>query len=287
MSDLKEKLKRQTEILGLCLNEPRTHTQADLQILFGRDRPTITRDLTALRSTGIDIHSTKKGVEVMSRMPSEAITELILQYVGLSYSGLSYDKATTSLVRRLKEKALSTIVLLQRCIDHARQAMISYEKEPGHVEENRVIAPIILYQSDNEWRLLAENDGKRKQYLVCKIRSIVPTAKGFKRPSRQELRDLFLYSWNSWLGSGNGEQYLVRLRFDKESVRRYAHRQFVDTQKIIRNKDGSAILEAHVNILNEIAGWVVSRGSGVTVLEPVELRRMVVELAERALENHR
>jgi predicted DNA-binding transcriptional regulator YafY len=41
-----------------------------------------------------------------------------------------------------------------------------------------------------------------------------------------------------------------------------------------------------VNSLQEVASWAVSRGTGVTVLEPQELREIVVNLAKGALLNY-
>jgi predicted DNA-binding transcriptional regulator YafY len=283
MSDLKEKLKRQTEILGLCLHKPGEVKQTDLELIFKRDKPTITRDLTSLRSGGIDIHSTKKGVRVEGKIKPEILTEVILQYIGLSYSSFSYDKATVFLVKRLKERALVNIVMLQQSIDLGRLVMIEYEKEPGTVDPHKIIAPLMLYQTEGEWRLLAIHDGIQKQYLLYKIKGIVQTAKTFKKPSMEKLRYEFETSWNSWL---SGSKYSVVLRFDHEAMKRYGQKQFVEEQRFIRQPDGSCLFEASVNSLNEIAAWVVSRGTGIEAVEPPELRALIVSLAKSALKLH-
>ncbi len=41
-----------------------------------------------------------------------------------------------------------------------------------------------------------------------------------------------------------------------------------------------------VNSLVEIAGWIVTRGEGVKVLEPAELKTRVLELAKGVLKNY-
>ncbi len=285
MSDLKEKLKRQTEILGLCLQPDHTLSQADLQVLFKRDRPTITRDLSSLRSIGVDIHSTKHCVSVENKLTLKVLNEIILQYVGLNYSEFSYDKATTSLVKRQKEKALSNIVMLQRAIDSGTLAIIDYEKEPGKVEAGKTIAPWILFQGDNEWRVLAENDGIQKQYILSKVRKITPTRKKFQKPPQEQLREVFSSAWNAWLGGE--KKYQIRIAFSPEAMRRYGHRQFVETQEFRKKPDGSAVLEATVNSLFEVAGWIVSHSQWVEALEPAELRGTVRQLAEQALRTHK
>ena len=48
----------------------------------------------------------------------------------------------------------------------------------------------------------------------------------------------------------------------------------------------STILETVVNSLKEIASWIVSRGEGVIVIEPSELRELVIKTAHGVLNNY-
>jgi len=57
-------------------------------------------------------------------------------------------------------------------------------------------------------------------------------------------------------------------------------------QDMTENADGTVELKITVNSLTEIASWIVSRGEGVTVLEPLELKQMVINLAKGALKNY-
>ena len=60
----------------------------------------------------------------------------------------------------------------------------------------------------------------------------------------------------------------------------------MESQVVTENPDGSVVYEMVVNSLTEIASWVASRGEGVNVLEPQELREMVVEIARGTLGNY-
>ncbi len=60
----------------------------------------------------------------------------------------------------------------------------------------------------------------------------------------------------------------------------------VTDQKITKQQDGSITFECTVNSLNEIAGWIVSRGEGIKVIEPDELKDMVRNLAKGTLRNY-
>ena len=63
-------------------------------------------------------------------------------------------------------------------------------------------------------------------------------------------------------------------------------KQLMESEKITENGDGSVIFEATVNSLEEVAGWVVSKGMGIMVLEPDELRQKVIQLAKDTLANY-
>ena len=66
MRDIRAKIKRQSEILGLILSNQKILAIADLAFVFECEELTIKRDLKELREMGIDIHSSgKKGVEIL------------------------------------------------------------------------------------------------------------------------------------------------------------------------------------------------------------------------------
>lgn len=285
MVEFQTKLKRQIEILGTTLADRDEPLRApDLAQQFGVEELTIKRDLNDLRSYGIDIHSTKReGISLATHIPAEKLSWLILQYVGLCFSGTSYDKSTALMVQKLKHKALPNIVALQGCIEHAREAEIDYEKETREIEKNRAIKPMLIFQSENYWRVLAINDGKVKQYHLNKILDVRPTLRPFKRMSREEIDNHFKYAWRSWIGT---DQFEVTLRFSKEWASRLIPRQLMEHQHIQHNEDGSVIFKTTVNSLEEMASWVVSRGEGVLVVGPVSLREKVVGLARAALANY-
>jgi predicted DNA-binding transcriptional regulator YafY len=276
-------LKRQIEILGLCLDSGRPLRHSDLQGIFNRDKPTIDRDLRALRSLGIDIHSTKKGVQVASRLGGGLLHELLRHYIGYNYSAMAYDRAIGALVKTLSSDALSIIVQLQMGIEFGRMVMIDYEKEQAMVETGRVICPLLLFQNLNEWRVLAVHEGIRKQYLLSKIRDIQLTAKTFRKPPLEESLEIFNSSWNAWIGGAT--KHIVKIHFSKELAAKMSHRYFTENQVIDHYDDGAAMLTVQVNSLVEVAMWIVSH-PGSRALEPKELVDLVLKMAKDVIKAH-
>jgi predicted DNA-binding transcriptional regulator YafY len=66
----------------------------------------------------------------------------------------------------------------------------------------------------------------------------------------------------------------------------YNLRNLMDTESIVENEDGSAVITVTVNSLTEIASWIASRGKEVKVLEPNELKDRVVEIGKGILSNY-
>ena len=284
MTTLSSILKRQIELVGLAIANRGEWKVPDLAYEFGCDDLTIKRDMRALRTQRIDIHSEKhRGITLETRPPTDILRELVGQYLGICALATARDRATALLVQRHRERALAFVVQLQRCIDNALITRIDYAKEADEVERDRQIEPLLLFSSDGQWRVLAVNEGKIKQYLLTKILRVVPTTIHFRRIPQEQIDDMFRYSFRSWTGTA---KFAVKLRFTVTWAARMKPRQLMETETVTEEPDGSIVLETIVNSLEEMAAWVVSRGEGVIVLEPEKLRLMVIDLARGAIRNY-
>lgn len=287
MQDARSKFKRQLEIVGLILsqNYPGVLKPADLAYIFNVEELTIMRDLQQLRSFGIHIHSVKKdGVCISKKLPEQKLLELIQQYSSLSRSSVFADKPTKLLVSRLGEKSLANFVLLQMAAEMNRVVAIDYEKDNGMLDFGREICPVLVFQSDSYWRVLTCSDGKFKQFHLNKILEARHTEKTFPGVPGNILEDVFRFSWKSWVGV---ERHNITLSFTGVWKDRISPKQLMADETFSDSGDGSFEYETTVNSLDEIASWVVSRGKGVKVIKPAELRQKVITLAQEALENYK
>lgn len=282
MKDIRKKIKRQTELVGLVLSEEKVSIP-DAADHFNCDQITIKRDLSELRSMGIDIHSSgKKGIVIENSLSKTQTQELLFSYVS-SVLTKEYDKALRLLVSRQKENAIPIITTIQRGLEKGKKVIIEYKRDESDVPYNCVIDPITFFQSGGKWRLLAKNDGTLKQFMIEKVIDAEITIKGFNKIPKEEVDAIFENSFRSWTGT---EKHKVRLRFFGDWVKRIKPNQLMETQVITENEDGSIDLEMTVNSLHEIAGWIVSRGEGVKVIDPSNLKQLVIDLAKKTLSNY-
>ncbi|MCC6864548.1 MAG: WYL domain-containing protein [Ignavibacteria bacterium] len=286
MQDLRSKLKRQLEITGIILSQNYSGIirAADLAYIFTVEELTIMRDLQQLRAIGIDIHSTKKhGVCINKKIKNNKLLELIQQYVSLAMYSSVADKPTKLLVNRLGEKSIANIVILQMCAEKNCSAAIDYETENGRLDFGREINPVLVYQNEGYWRVLASENGYFKQFHLNKILEARQTEKEFQKIDPEVLNELFMFSWKSWIGK---EKFNVKLQFTQIWKERILPKQMMENEKFTQAGKDEYIYETTVNSLDEIASWIVSRGKGIKVLEPDELKEKVIFLAKQTIENY-
>jgi predicted DNA-binding transcriptional regulator YafY len=284
MPGLQSNLKRKIELLGLALDNTECYGVADFAVLFDRDIPTIKRDMQDLRSEGIDIHSERShGIRVGTDIDNRILRRIIMQYMGLCAAEAEADRATRLMVSKVRGQSLTNLVRLQQCIEQRWIAHIDYQKDDRNKEKDIELRPLLIFSSEGYWRVLSIDEGAMKQYHLNKLLHVRPTQKKFARPSQEDIDRVFRNSFRSWIGT---EEHHITLRLDKTWAERIRPQQMLETQKITENPDGSVTFEATVNSLAEVASWVVSRGKGVTVLEPESLRAMVIDIARGVLQNY-
>lgn len=279
------KIKRQTEILGFAMDpeENRRKSVEDLSVYFDVEPLTINRDLKDLRVDGIDISSRKnKGVLYYGGLDENKTRQYILSYSALNFPAPAVEKATSLLVKKYGQDALRLFVTLHQCIGLGFRAKIIYEKTAGN-EDERIIEPVSLYVNDGQWRLLGYENGKQKQYLLIKMKSAGQTTIKCEKPAA-EAGHLLKNAWGTWLGS---DVFKVRIKFDAERAAFIKPKLWIDNQQIEDQPDGSVIFNAEVNSLREISSWILGWGRGCEVIDPPELKEMVIRLAKETLENYR
>ena len=286
MLEVKNKIKRQIEILGLCLSQtyPSPLKTFDLADIFQVEELTIKRDLQELRSYGVDIHSERKrGISLSGVLPKNKLMELIHQYSAFSFNNEVAERSTSLLITKLGEKSLANMVILQKCIELHHIAIIDYEKESEELEFRREICPVLIFERDNYWRVLALNENILKQFHMNKIIEARMSFIEFKPVPKEKIEDIFKYSWRSWLGT---DRFEIKLKFSSTWANRLKPKLLMETEKITENNDGSVIFETIVNSLDEVASWIVSKGTGIIVLEPDELKQKVVKIEKDTIKNN-
>lgn len=78
----------------------------------------------------------------------------------------------------------------------------------------------------------------------------------------------------------------IRVRFRSEAARYIQEKTWHPSQTLKKEKDGSVVLEVHLDDTHEFKAWALSFGPRATVLEPQSLREEIIHDLEEILDNY-
>jgi predicted DNA-binding transcriptional regulator YafY len=145
----------------------------------------------------------------------------------------------------------------------------------------RVVDPYHLASIDGDWYLVAYCHLREdvRMFAPGRIRSLRETGERFERPADFRIADYLDAGFRSVRGSGPLQR--VKLHFHPESARYAREKVWHPSQVLEEQPDGSLVFTMEVTHLLEVKRCVLSYGAACRVLEPLELRREVMEEIQR------
>ncbi len=157
-----------------------------------------------------------------------------------------------------------------------------YEPKPKRLD----LHPYRLCLVRQAWYLVARpsNSDQPQTYRVTRFQTLRPSDAPSAVPDDFDLKAYFGNAWAVYRGV---QSYEVVVQFKPEAADLVTETTWHSTQTIERHKDGSVTLSFTVDGLNEISFWLLGWSGRVTVIQPPELREMVVEQLRKALDLNR
>jgi predicted DNA-binding transcriptional regulator YafY len=116
------------------------------------------------------------------------------------------------------------------------------------------------------------------EFAVSRVRGVRPTPQTFAPPEGFDLQKYLAGSFRGWRGEGH---HRVVLRFPPAVAGRAAEKMWHASQTTELEAGGSLRMTLELSDLQEVMRWVLSWGAECEVLEPAELRTMVMEELRR------
>lgn len=136
------------------------------------------------------------------------------------------------------------------------------------------------------WYLIARPNGDEapRTFRAARFKTLRMQDANAQVPQGFDLRKYFGNAWAVYRGE---QSYDVEIRFKKEAAATATEGVWHHTQKVRKNKDGSVTLTFRVDGLNEIVRWILGWGSRATVIQPPELRDLIVTQLSEAIGAYR
>lgn len=174
-------------------------------------------------------------------------------------------------VRSVNENTMDKITTAVR---ESRRIWIKYRTGWSGEISDREIDIYHLKNHQGDWYIIGycHKAQQIKVFAVSRIQQIKLTNRYFDIPEDFNIVEYFKDSFGIFESK---EIYDVKLKIMNESVRYIKERQWIKSQKITENKDGSIMLEFRVNNLTEVMMWILAMGKDCIVLAPRKLVKLI------------
>ena len=157
-----------------------------------------------------------------------------------------------------------------------------YEAKPKRLD----LHPYRLCLVKQAWYLVARpgHSDQPQTYRVTRFGRSRPSDTPAEFPAEFDLKAYFGNAWGVFRGA---QSYEVAVRFTREAAELVTETIWHSTQNVDRHEDGGVTLSFIVDGLNEVAYWLLGWSGRVTVLNPPELREIVLDHLRKAVELNR
>ena len=148
------------------------------------------------------------------------------------------------------------------------------------------VHPLRLVFLSRAWYLLAYSRRHReiRTFKLARIKKLTVTRRTFQTPREVDMKEYFGQAWSM---IPEGKCYDVQLHFSPKVAGNVAEVQWLHSQRVAWNDDGSAEFTVHVDGLGEICWWILGYGDEVEVITPAALRRRLAGIADAMLKKYR
>ncbi len=269
------------------------------------------RDINCLKFANIPIYADKNGYNIVEDffMPkinfsiSEALTLMFLINSLKLQKGTPYTQSlamASDKILNVLPKSIQKIIAglyLNQGVDFGLQTKINYKEiedmfnqlHMAYMEKKSIL--ISYYNIDRKeinrrkidpyafkfyfsvWYMIGYCHLRKcvRTFRVDRIRKMEMTSENFKIKTDFDMEDFFSGSW----GIVKGKKAKIKLVFNKSISDFISEIDWHPSQKLSIDKEGDLVAEYEVMGLEEIEKWILSFGSNVTVLEPLQLKEKI------------
>ena len=181
------------------------------------------------------------------------------------------------------QEQVPALAALQEAVWQDRMVYLVYERGDGTTVD-RLVEPLGLAAKGSLWYLIARVDDGMRTYRVSRVRSARVLEESFVRPPDFDLAAYWEQSSRDFVAGL--PRYPVALQVPVnvlQSIYRVGGRVRVE-QISEPDREGFISVQLMFDTEAEACGCVLSFGAGVEIVEPIELRQRVIDLARSVLQ---
>ena len=172
---------------------------------------------------------------------------------------------------------------VQQSLFTGKQVTGTYQSPYELKSRKLTIHPYRLCLIKQAWYLIGRIQGENevKTLRVHRFKSLRTVDKEADVPAEFDLKQYFGNAWSVYRGAST---YSVVLRFSSQAAKLVTETRWHHTQKVTKRSGGHVDVSFQVDGLEEIVHWILGWSGSVKVLAPDELKVLVVEHLENAIQ---
>jgi proteasome accessory factor B len=168
--------------------------------------------------------------------------------------------------------------IIDQALRERKKVVMSYRSSSRQALTDRVVHPYRLHydQGSGTWYLIGfcEYRNDVRTFAVCRIQHLFITDEHFAIP---ESFSIGTYLEKTFQVTSGTDIHPVSIAFTPYQSQWIREHRWHPTQNIREHEDGSLTLTLEVGALDAVKRWVMQYGAQAEVLEPQELRQMVMQ----------
>ena len=239
--------------------------EAEIQTLFLTQPPHLLADLGLHNAAEAALIKLQAALPTMHRRDAD----FVRQRIYIDTAGW-YDRS----------EDVPFLLPLQQAIWQERKLCLIYQRDNVTVE--RLVDPLGLVAKGSVWYLIAAVERVPRTYRISRIQGVRVVEEACERPQDFDLAAYWKQSAVSF--RANLPRYPVTVRVSPETLQQiYRIGRVRIEQSEQPASDGWVELHLLFESAEEASGYLLSFGTYVAIIEPIELREMVIELATNVL----
>ena len=177
---------------------------------------------------------------------------------------------------------------MAQAVWNQRRLLIRYRRAGDTAE--RLLEPLGVVLKSGVWYVVAARDGEVRTYRASRIESAELSEERFERPANFDLADYWTESTAAYERDAPRLAVLVRVAPDRvellENLVGGSAMRAAERLEVPDDRDGWTHLRLLIDWPEDAAARLVGMGPDLEVIEPVELRNQILDLARGSLARH-
>ncbi|WP_197171924.1 helix-turn-helix transcriptional regulator [Novipirellula aureliae] len=232
---------------------------------------------TVGRAKGLDVGAGAVATEKLAAASKDEVAEMLADA----------QRIMEALDLKLADHSKHHEVLrtIQWALIEGRQITGQYKSPYQEKTIELRLHPLRICLTGQAWYLIARKTASErpKTYRVTRFQTVRSLDAKADVPEEFDLDEYFGKAWSVFRG---GETYDIELLFKADAAELVTETMWHKTQQVARHPNGTATLRFTVDGLDEIVWWVLGWSGRVTVVEPAELRDLVLQKLNEAIDLH-